>query len=81
MIKKLKKKPVEEFYYSEIIVLTSATSLPNNEPFHSLFSKFLITIVECYIDPALRFQELFGRNGKNMLRGEYQKEGIKYKGE
>ena len=33
-----------------------------------------------YIDPVLRFQKLPGRNGKNILREEYQKERIKYKG-
>ena len=42
------KIPAEEFHFSEIIVLYPAT-LPNNELFHSHFSKFLVTIVEWYI--------------------------------
>ena len=45
VIKKLKKKPVVEFNFSEIIVLHPAT-LPNNELFCSHFSKFLIIILE-----------------------------------
>ena len=79
VIKKFKKIPVEEFHFSEIIVLYPAT-LPDNELFHSHFFKVLITIVESYSDPFLRFQKLPGRNGKNILRGEYQKEAIKYEG-
>ena len=38
LIKKLKKIPLEEFHFSEIIVLHPA-SLPNNELFHSHFVK------------------------------------------
>ena len=45
--KKFKRIPVEEFFFSEITVLESAT-LPN-ELLHSHFPKFLMTIVEWYI--------------------------------
>ena len=38
VIKKFKKIPVEEFHFSEIIVLYPAT-LPDNELFHSHFFK------------------------------------------
>ena len=29
---------------------------------------------------VLRFHKLLGKNGKNTLKGKYQKEGIKYEG-
>ena len=44
----IKNISVEDFHFSEIIVLQPVT-LPKTELFHSHFSKFLITIVECYI--------------------------------
>ena len=62
VIKKFKKIPVEEFHFSEIIVLYPAT-LPDNELFHSHFFK------------------VFNHNCRivqNILRGEYQKQAIKY---
>ena len=61
--KKFKRVSVEEFLFSEITVLEPAT-LPN-ELFHSHFPKFLITIVEWYIDdesPLAPFYFVIGRN-------------------
>ena len=80
MIKNFKLH-VNKFHFSEIMVLHAAT-LPNKELFHNHFSKFLITIVKWYIIMVqwlcLKIQRLPGRNGKNVLRAEYQKERIKY---
>ena len=74
---------MEEFYFSEIIVLYPAT-LPNNELFHGHFFKvFNHSCRMVYYNgtvTVLGFQKLSGRNGKNILRGEYQKEEVKYEG-
>ena len=83
--KKFKRIPAEEFLFSEITVLERATLL-DNELLHRHFPTFLIVIVEWYegiVGPytiVLKFYRSLGKNCKNILKGEYQKEGIKYEG-
>ena len=78
--KKFKRIPVEEFLFSEITVLECATLL-DNELIHRYFPTFLIVIVEWYkgivghYAIVLKFYRSLGKNGKNTLKGEYQKEG------
>ena len=78
VIKKLKKKPVVEFNFSEIIVLHPAT-LPNNELFCSHFSKFLIIILEwCIIMvqwPCLKISKIVWEEWQ-----EYIQRGIPNRG-
>ena len=69
---------MEEFHFSEIIVLECATLL-DKELLHRYFPTFLIVIVGHY-SIVLKFHRSLGKNGKNILKGKYQKEGIKYEG-
>ena len=81
--KKFKMIPMEEMLFSQITVLEWVT-LPDNELLHRHFLTFLIAIVEWYKDLVshytifLKFQGWHGKNGKNIIKGRYQKEGIKY---
>ena len=74
---------MEEFLFSEITVLERVTLL-GNELLHSHFRTFLIVewckgIVGHYTI-VLKFHRSLGKNGKDVLKGEYQREGIKYEG-
>ena len=85
--KKFKRIPVEEFLFSEITNLERATLL-DNELLHRYFPNVLncncIMIhykgIVGHYTIALKFHRSLGKNGKNILKGEYQKEGIKYEG-
>ena len=76
MSKKFKRIPVEEFLFSEITVLESAT-LPN-ELLHSHFPKFLITIIEWYngiVDHSTKISQMTSEEWR-----EYIKRGIPKRG-
>ena len=76
---------VEEFLFSKITVLELAT-LPDNELLHRHSPAFLIAIIEWYKGIArhftivLKFHRSLEKSGKNILKGEYQNERIKYEG-
>ena len=86
--KKFKRIPVEEFLFSKITALEHATLLDSE-----LLHRHSPTLFNCNCrmiyykgivgDYAivLKFYILLEKTGKNTLKGEYQKEGIKYEGE